>query len=257
LAAIALALRTADFLVVAECEHDRPPRDEPGGQQVLRRLEQPHHADLVVERAPPPHEAIRNDPPERRKRPCILGVRLDRHHVEVTEDEQRGQRGIAPAPAIDQTQRGDRLALQRRMHPRIPLDEHPMKALERGDITTPVLAERNRRLAHGCGQILGDGGDIEVRHSRGWWDLLRRRTEQRSPHHQHDQQERQAEQDNPADPSNSKSHGPSAYSAPLSTYFCGAIPRLPACEVANVGPQEPDPLEAPVVVSFAHVVVAV
>ena len=78
------------------------PGAEPLCEQRFQRLHQRDHADLVIETAATPHDAVLHDTTERRMCPLVQGVLLDRHHIEVAHEQHRFERGVRSLHVINQ-----------------------------------------------------------------------------------------------------------------------------------------------------------
>ena len=159
-------------------------RREALGEQRSTASRMREEAALVVERAAAPDEAVGDHALEGRVLP-LLGARLDRHHVLVGEQQQRGQRGLATPPGVEQARAADELARERRVHAReLRRDRRGRPCEGRGIVLAPVLVRDGReaqapasRRADG---VLVDRGGIRRAAAAG------RREPRRSgarPHH--------------------------------------------------------------------------
>ena len=134
------------FLVVAEREIDVARRLEAVRQETLDGLEESDCADLHVQCAAPPEEAVGDLPRERRVRPLRLRPGFDRHDIDVGHQEDRLPRGVGAFPAVEQALASVDLALETRVY--------------EGERSLQVCSQLQERLRVGLRGRLGRDGPV-------------------------------------------------------------------------------------------------
>ncbi len=187
-----VAVGPADFLVMAEGEHDGAHRPEAACRQQFGRF---HHRDqraLVVDGAAPPHITVGDDAREGRMLPLIFRTRRNRHHVDMRHHQHRVERGVASRPRIKERVPAGDLAGRRfgegrvgPVHPVAKAGKGRVRAGDGGGVRAALMG--NRLEAHGFGQTRRGAFGVDACRFPGRIDIEHRHRQRPADKHRDEQ----------------------------------------------------------------------
>ena len=151
-------LRTDDFLIVAEEDHDGPVRGVPVFQQGLDGFEHRDHMGLHVDRTAAPKAAVRNVSAEGRMGPVPHCLLRHRHDVLVADECNGVEALVRPLPGVEESGFADDFLLQGLMHQRVRLFEDLVEFVELRPVRLRLIEMRHRSTLNG----LLHGGDVPI-----------------------------------------------------------------------------------------------
>src|SRR5262249_38602753 len=149
---------SSKLFVVSERQVDGPSRLEALREEELDGLELREDTDLVVEGPAPPHRAVGHRAGEGRILPLRLCPRLDGYDVEVTHQQHRRERRVAPLPGVEEAVLVDDLARERVVDEGIQDPQVLVEIEERLRIPLRRIFRGDRRNAERTGKAPGAHG---------------------------------------------------------------------------------------------------